>query len=137
MVSRPRDTDHGRVRTLLNVIWFVLSGFWLWLGYVVAGLVCCLLIVTIPWGIASFRLANYAAWPFGREVVDRPGAGVGAALGNVVWVVVAGWWLALTHLVTGLALCLTVIGIPMGLANFKLIGMALLPLGKQIVTRRL
>lgn len=124
------------VRTLLNVLWFVLSGFWLWLGYVLAGLVCCVLVVTIPWGIASFRLASYAAWPFGREVVERPGAGVGALLGNVVWVVVAGWWLALTHIATGLALCLTVVGIPLGIANFKLIGVALLPLGKQIVTRR-
>ncbi len=124
------------MRTLLNIIWFVFSGFWLWLAYVLAGVICCLLVVTIPWGTASFRLAGYAVWPFGREVVPRPGAGVGAALGNVVWVVVAGWWLALTHLTTGLALCLTVIGIPMGVANFKLIGMALLPLGQQVVRRR-
>ncbi|SDR83371.1 Uncharacterized membrane protein YccF, DUF307 family [Friedmanniella luteola] len=125
-----------RVRTLLNIIWFVVSGFWLWLAYVLAGVICCLLVVTIPWGIASFRLAGYAVWPFGREVVPRPGAGVGAALGNVVWVVVAGWWLALTHLTTGLALCLTVIGIPLGVANVKLVGMALLPLGQQVVPRR-
>jgi uncharacterized membrane protein YccF (DUF307 family) len=124
------------VRTLLNIIWFVLSGFWLWLAYLLAGVVCCLLVVTIPWGIASFRLAGYSAWPFGREVVPKPGAGVGAALGNVVWVLVAGWWLALTHVVTGVALCLTVIGIPMGVANFKLVGMALLPLGQQVVSRR-
>ncbi|WP_091416567.1 YccF domain-containing protein [Friedmanniella luteola] len=124
------------MRTLLNIIWFVVSGFWLWLAYVLAGVICCLLVVTIPWGIASFRLAGYAVWPFGREVVPRPGAGVGAALGNVVWVVVAGWWLALTHLTTGLALCLTVIGIPLGVANVKLVGMALLPLGQQVVPRR-
>ena len=124
------------MRTLLNIIWFVLSGFWLWLGYVLAGLVCCLLVVTIPWGIAAFRLAGYSAWPFGREVVPRPGAGVGAALGNVIWVLVAGWWLALVHVVTGVALCLTVIGIPMGVANFKLVGIALLPLGQQVVRRQ-
>lgn len=124
------------MRTLLNVIWFVFAGLWLWVGYTLAGLLCCLLVVTIPWGIASFRLAGYAAWPFGREVVPRPGAGIGAALGNVVWVVVAGWWLALTHLTTGLALCLTIIGIPMGVANFKLVGVALLPLGQQVVPRR-
>lgn len=124
------------MRTLLNIIWFVLSGFWLWVGYMLAGLICCVLIVTIPWGIASFRLANYAAWPFGRDVIERPGAGVGAALGNVVWVLVAGWWLALTHIATGLALCVTIIGIPMGIANFKLISVALFPLGKQIVPSR-
>ncbi|GAA2112507.1 YccF domain-containing protein [Microlunatus panaciterrae] len=124
------------MRTLLNIIWFVFSGFWLWLGYMLAGLICCLLIVTIPWGIASFRLANYAAWPFGRTVVDKPSAGVGAALGNVVWILAAGWWLTLTHIATGIALCVTVIGIPMGIANFKLIPVALMPLGKQIVAQR-
>jgi len=136
MVCTTPKGDHGRMRTLLNVIWFVFSGFWLWVGYLLAGLICCVLIVTIPWGIASFRLASYAAWPFGRDVVERPSAGVGAMLGNVVWILVAGWWLALAHITTGLALCLTVIGIPMGIANFKLIPVALLPLGKQIVPSR-
>jgi uncharacterized membrane protein YccF (DUF307 family) len=121
------------MRTLLNIIWFVFSGFWLWLGYMIAGLICCALIVTIPWGIASFRMASYAVWPFGREVVDKPGAGVFSLLGNVIWVLVAGWWLALAHVTTGIALCLTIIGIPMGFANFKLIGVSLMPLGKQIV----
>ena len=87
------------MRTLLNVIWFVFSGFWLWLAYMLAGVLCCLLIVTIPWGIASFRMANYAAWPFGREVIDKPTAGIFSLLGNVIWIVVAGWWLALTHIV--------------------------------------
>jgi len=120
---------------LLNVIWFVFSGFWLWLAYMLAGVLCCLLIVTIPWGIASFRMANYAAWPFGREVVDKPTAGLFSLLGNVIWLVVAGWWLALTHIVTGIALCLTIIGIPMAIANFKLISISLLPLGKQIVSK--
>jgi uncharacterized membrane protein YccF (DUF307 family) len=122
------------VRTLLNVIWFVFSGFWLWLAYMLAGVICCLLIVTIPWGIASFRMADYAAWPFGREVVDKPSSGLGALLGNLIWLLVAGWWLALTHIVTGLALCATIIGIPMGVANFKLIPVSLMPLGKRIVS---
>jgi uncharacterized membrane protein YccF (DUF307 family) len=122
------------VRTLLNVIWFVFSGFWLWLAYMLAGVICCLLIITIPWGIASFRMAAYAAWPFGREVVDKPSSGLGALLGNLIWLLVAGWWLALTHIVTGLALCATIIGIPMGIANFKLIPVSLMPLGKQIVS---
>lgn len=124
------------MRTLLNIIWFALSGIWLWIAYTLAGIICCLLIVTIPWGIASFRMANYAVWPFGREVVDKPNAGLGALLGNVIWVVVAGWWLALTHIVTGLALCVTIVGIPLGVANFKLISVSLMPLGKQIVDRR-
>ena len=106
---------------MLNVIWFVFSGFWLWIAYVLAGILCCLLIITIPWGIASFRMANYAVWPFGREVVSRPRAGVLSFLGNVIWVIAAGWWLALTHIVTGLLLCITIIGIPLGIANFKLI----------------
>jgi uncharacterized membrane protein YccF (DUF307 family) len=123
------------VRTLLNVIWFVFSGFWLWIAYMLAGILCCLLIVTIPWGIASFRMANYAVWPFGREVVSKPRAGVLSFLGNVIWVIAAGWWLALTHIVTGLLLCVTIIGIPMGIANFKLIPISLMPLGKEIVNK--
>jgi uncharacterized membrane protein YccF (DUF307 family) len=133
MVRSVAAVDPGAVRTLLNVIWFVFSGFWLWLAYMLAGVICCLLIVTIPWGIASFRMANYAAWPFGREVVDKATSGIGALLGNIIWLIVAGWWLALTHIITGLALCLTIIGIPMAVANFKLIPVSLMPLGKQIV----
>ena len=124
------------VRTLLNIIWFVFSGFWLWLAYMLAGIICCVLIVTIPWGIASFRMANYAAWPFGRELIDKPNAGHLSLLGNVIWVIVAGWWLALTHIATGIALCLTIIGIPLAIANFKLIQVSLMPLGKQIVRKQ-
>ena len=124
--------DEG-MKTLLNLIWLVLSGFWMALGYAVAGVICCVLVITIPFGIASFRMANYALWPFGRTLVDKPTAGAGAVLGNIVWLVVAGWWLALGHLVTGFLLCVTIIGIPFGVANFKLIPVSLLPLGKQIV----
>ena len=121
------------MRVLLNVIWLVLCGLWMSLAYVLAGIVCCILIITIPFGIASFRIANYALWPFGRTVVDRRDAGVGSVIGNIIWIIVAGWWLAIGHLVTGLALCVTIIGIPLGLANFKLIPISLLPLGRQIV----
>ena len=123
------------MRTLLNVIWFVFSGFWLWLAYMLAGIICCVLIITIPWGIASFRMANYAVWPFGREVVNKPRAGVFSFLGNVIWIIAAGWWLALTHIATGLLLCVTIIGIPLGIANFKLIPISLMPLGKDIVAK--
>jgi uncharacterized membrane protein YccF (DUF307 family) len=124
------------MRFLLNVIWFVLCGFWMALGYLLAGVLCCLLIVTIPFGLASFRIANYALWPFGREVVPRPGAGVPSAIGNLLWIVVAGLWLAIGHVITGVLLCLTIIGIPLGLANFKLIPVSLTPLGSQIVASR-
>jgi len=121
------------MRTLLNLIWLVLAGFWLAVGYAIAGIICCVLIVTIPFGIASFRIAGYTLWPFGRTVVDKPGAGAGALLGNIIWIIFAGWWLALGHLTTGIALCLTIIGIPLGVANFKLIPVSLLPLGREIV----
>lgn len=118
---------------LLNIIWLVLAGFWLALGYVLAGIIAFIFIITIPFGIASFRLAGYALWPFGRTVVSKPTAGVMSFLGNVIWVLVAGIWLAVEHLVTGIALCLTIIGIPLGIANFKMIPLALAPLGKEIV----
>lgn len=121
------------MRTLLNIIWLVLSGFWMFLGYVAAGVLLCLLILTIPWGIASFRIGMYALWPFGRTIVSKPTAGVGSFLGNVVWVVLAGWWLAIGHIVSGVAMCLTIIGIPLGLASFKLVPISLMPLGKDIV----
>jgi uncharacterized membrane protein YccF (DUF307 family) len=121
------------MRTLLNLIWLVLAGFWLSVGYVIAGIICCVLIITIPFGIASFRIAGYALWPFGRTVVDRRSAGAPSVIGNILWLVLAGWWLALGHLVTGIALCVSIIGIPLGLANFKLIPVSLLPLGKEIV----
>ena len=121
------------MRIILNLIWLVFAGFWLALAYVVAGIICCVLIITIPFGIASFRIANYALWPFGRTIVDRRGAGAGSLLGNIVWIVFAGFWLAIGHIVTGIALCITIIGIPLGLANFKLIPISLMPLGKAIV----
>jgi uncharacterized membrane protein YccF (DUF307 family) len=121
------------MRLILNVIWLVLAGFWMAVGYAVAGLICCILIITIPWGIASFRIANYALWPFGREVVDKPGAGTGSLLGNVIWIIVAGLWLAIGHVITGIALCVTIIGIPLGVANFKLVKVSLVPLGKEII----
>ncbi|WP_374977252.1 YccF domain-containing protein [Microbacterium trichothecenolyticum] len=124
------------MRTFLNIIWLVLSGFWMFLGYMLAGAVLCVLILTIPWGIASFRIGLYALWPFGRTIVDKPTSGVGSFLGNVVWVILAGWWLAIGHIVTGIALCITIIGIPLGIASFKLVPISLMPLGKVIVDSR-
>lgn len=121
------------MRLILNLIWLVLCGFWMFLAYLFFGLVCCILIITIPFGLASFRIAAFALWPFGRTVVLRPDAGAPSAIGNVIWFVFAGLWLAIGHLVTGVALCCTIIGIPLGLANFKLIPVSLMPLGRVIV----
>jgi len=131
--STPAGGRLESMRTLLNLIWLVLAGFWLAIGYAIAGIICCVLIVTIPFGIAAFRIAGFTLWPFGRKMVDKPSAGAGAVLGNIIWVIFAGWWLALGHLATGIALCITIIGIPLGVANFKLIPISLLPLGKDIV----
>ncbi len=121
---------------MLNVLWLVLCGFWMAIGYAVAGIVCCVRVVTIPFGIASFRIANYALWPFGRTIVQRPTAGAPSAIGNVIWFVFAGIWLAIGHLITGIALCLTIIGIPLGIASFKMIPISLTPLGREIVDSR-
>ena len=121
------------MRTLLNVIWLVLAGFWMAVAYVLAGVVCCILIITIPFGIACFRIAGFALWPFGRTAIRRPEAGAASAIGNVIWLIVAGIWLAIGHIVSGVILCLTIIGIPLGIASFKMVPISLLPLGREIV----
>jgi len=121
------------VRLLLNLIWLVFGGLWLALGYALVALVMCVLIITIPFGIAAARIALFCLWPFGRTVVVRGDAGAGSLIGNVIWFVLAGWWLALGHLVTGVLMCVTIIGIPLGLANFKLIPVSLTPFGRDIV----
>ena len=103
------------MRTLLNLIWVVLGGFWLWLGYVFFGIIACVFIITIPAGVASFRIAGYALWPFGRTVVTKPGAGAVSCLSNVIWFLVAGVWLAIGHLTTAVAQAVTIIGIPLAI----------------------
>ena len=123
------------MRLVLNVIWFVLAGLWMAIGYAFAALICFILIITIPFGIAALRIAVFALWPFGKTVVRRADAGVASSVGNVLWFLLCGWWLAIGHLVTGILLCLTIIGIPLGLANFKLIPVSLVPLGREIVDR--
>ena len=121
------------LRLLLNLIWLVLQGWILALAYLLAGVIACLLVVTIPFGIASFRLAAFVVWPFGRTTVRAPGAGLASAVGNLLWFLVAGWWLAVIHVVSGIAFCLTIIGIPFGVASFKLAAVGLFPLGKRVV----
>ncbi|MES4888117.1 YccF domain-containing protein [Streptomyces sp. NPDC096012] len=118
---------------LLNILWLVFCGFWMALGYLVAALICFVLIITIPFGIASLRIAGFVLWPFGRTTVDRPDAGSGSFIGNVIWVIFAGWWLALAHLITSIPLFLSIIGIPFGWANLKLIPISLMPLGREVV----
>ncbi|MFC9661191.1 YccF domain-containing protein [Nocardia sp. NPDC127606] len=122
------------VQLILNVLWVVLCGFWMALGYLLAALICFILIVTIPFGIASLRLAGYVLWPFGRTVVNKPSAGAGSLIGNVIWFVFAGWWLALGHVFTSIALAVTIIGLPFAWANLKLVPLSLFPLGHDVVS---
>jgi uncharacterized membrane protein YccF (DUF307 family) len=121
------------IRLILNIIWLILCGWWMAILYALAGIICFILIITIPFGIAAFRIAGYVLWPFGRSIEMRREAGVASLIGNIIWIVLIGWWLAIGHLVSGISLCLTIIGIPLGLANFKMIPISLLPLGVRIV----
>lgn len=123
------------IRFIGNVLWLVLAGFWLAVGYALAGILMFILIITIPFGFASFRLAGYALWPFGRVVVRKPTAGVGSFLGNVLWFILAGLWLAIGQVISGVLLCITIIGIPFGIVSFKMAALAVAPLGKEIVSR--
>ena len=122
------------MQTIGNILWLVLAGFWLALGYVVAGALAFVLIVTIPFGIASYRLASFVVWPFGRTTTWRRSAGIWSLVGNVVWIIFFGWELALIHLIAGALLMVTIIGIPFGIACWKMIPLALLPLGRQVVS---
>ena len=121
------------MRTLLNLIWLITGGLWLALGYVLFGIVACIFIITIPAGVASFRMASYALWPFGRAVIARPSAGAGSAIMNLIWFVIAGVWLAIAHVTTAVAQMVTIIGIPLAIANLKMIPVTCFPFGKQIV----
>jgi len=123
------------IRFIGNVLWLILAGFWLAIGYALAGILMFILIITIPFGVASFRLAGYALWPFGRVIVHKPSAGVVSFLGNVLWFILAGLWLAIAQIVTGVLLCVTIIGIPFGIASFKMAALAIAPLGKEVVSR--
>lgn len=121
------------MRTILNIIWLVLSGLWLAIGYAIAGVIMFILIVTIPFGVQSFKLAGYALWPFGRTVVKKDDAGGASVVGNILWLVLAGWWLAVVHLFAALLLAITIIGLPLAIANVKLVPIALWPFGREIV----
>lgn len=122
------------MRALLNIIWLVLCGIWMALLYTLAGIVMCILIITIPFGVQAFKLAGYVLWPFGRTVVRRPDAGAGSVVGNIFWVVLVGWELALAHIATAVLLAITIIGLPLAVANLKLVPMALVPFGREVVS---
>ncbi|GAS96555.1 cold-shock protein [Mycolicibacterium canariasense] len=121
------------MRLVLNIVWLIFGGLWLALGYLLAALICFVLIITIPFGFAALRIALYALWPFGYTVVDKPGVRPGALIGNIIWLIVAGIWLAIGHVVSAIAMAITIIGIPLALANLKMIPVSLMPLGKEIV----
>lgn len=121
------------LETVANVLWLLLAGIWLAIGYVIAGILAFIFIITIPFGVASFRLAMYSLWPFGQTVVRSPDAGALTFIANVLWFVIAGWWLALAHIVVGVLLMCTIIGIPFGIACIKLAVLAIAPLGSHVV----
>jgi uncharacterized membrane protein YccF (DUF307 family) len=126
---------------LLNVLWIVFGGVWMAAGWLLAALIMAITIIGIPWARAAFNIAAYTLLPFGQKAVSRGeyfgredvGTGPFGMLGNLVWLVLAGWWLALAHLITAIALALTIIGIPFAWAHLKLAGLALWPIGKMIV----
>lgn len=120
---------------ILNLIWFIFGGFFLALGYFLFGVLACLLIVTIPAGVASFRMAKFALWPFGRSVIQPVEGTDGlSTITNVIWFVVAGLWLALGHVTTAVAQAVTIIGIPLAIANLRMIPVTCFPFGRRIVS---
>jgi uncharacterized membrane protein YccF (DUF307 family) len=124
------------VRLLLNVIWLLLAGIWLALSYLFAAVLLTITIIGIPFAVQSIKLAGYALWPFGRALIQSPGRNKSlSVIGNILWFVLAGWWIFLEHLVAGVLLCLTIIGIPLGVGNFKMAAAALTPFGREVVKR--
>ena len=126
---------------LLNLLWIVFGGLWMAVGWIVAAIIMAITVIGLPWARAAFNIASYTLLPFGRKAVSRAehlgtydiGTGPFGFLGNIVWLVLAGWWLALGHLLTAIFLAVTIIGIPFAWAHLKLAGIALWPIGKIIV----
>jgi uncharacterized membrane protein YccF (DUF307 family) len=122
------------MKVILNLLWLVLAGFWLALGYLLAAVLLAITIVGLPFAVQALKLGGYALWPFGRTLIQSPTRNRSlSAIGNVLWFVLAGWWLALEHLVAGALLCLTIIGIPLGIGSFKMASAALVPFGREVV----
>lgn len=131
----------GPFSLLFNLLWIVFGGFWMAVGWAVAAVIMAITIIGLPWARAAFTIAAYTLLPFGQRAVPRDeyfgrediGTGALGLVGNVIWFVLAGWWLALGHLLTALLLAITIIGIPFAWAHLKLAGLALWPIGKVIV----
>ena len=121
------------MRLVLNLIWLVFAGFWTCIAWLIAAVIMTIGIITIPFAIQAVKIAIFSLWPFGRTLVKRDDAGIPSLVGNVLWFIFCGWWLALVHAIAGVVLCLTIIGIPLGLGNFKLIPVSLWPMGREIV----
>jgi len=120
------------MRLLLNLLWFVFGGWISGTAWLLAGLVLAITIVGLPWTPAAFRIAGFSYWPFGRVIADRD-PGVTSVLLNILWLLFAGWWLALQHLVLAVGLAVTIIGIPFAWQHVKLAALSLTPVGKEIV----
>jgi uncharacterized membrane protein YccF (DUF307 family) len=120
---------------LLNILWLIFGGLAAALAWVIAAVIMAITIIGLPWTFAALRIALYTLLPFGHEIRSRPDAGVLSLLGNIVWFVLAGWWLALGHLILAVALAITIIGIPFAWAHLKLAGASLAPVGTEIVPR--
>lgn len=122
---------------LLNVLWIVFGGLYMAVGWLIAALIMVITIIGIPWARAALTIALYTLLPFGHTVVEREsgiGTGLLGFIGNLIWLVLAGWWLALGHLITAICLAITIIGIPFAWAHLKLAGLALWPIGREIVS---
>jgi len=129
------------VSMILNIFWILCGGLWMAAGWVIAAIIMAITIIGLPWARAAFNIAVYTLLPFGQKAVSRDsltgqsdlGTGPLGMIGNLIWFVLAGWWLALGHLVTAVVLAVTIIGIPIAWAHLKLAGIALWPIGKVIV----
>jgi len=121
------------MKTIANILWFILSGVWLGISYLLAGVIACITIIGIPFGIQAFKLAGYVMWPFGRTLQESPGNRFSKGVMNIIWIIVGGLWLALAHLLLGIVLCLTILGIPFGIKNFSMAKLALFPFDFSVV----
>ena len=121
------------MKTIGNILWFLLGGIWLALGYAIGGLAMCITIIGIPFGIQSFKLAGLALWPFGYTTSMGNSGGCLEVIFNLIWLVLFGWAIFVAHIILGLVLCITIIGIPFGIQAFKISTLALWPFGRVIV----
>ncbi|HEX5751333.1 MAG TPA: YccF domain-containing protein [Archangium sp.] len=123
------------MQLLLNLLWIVLGGWIIWLEYVIGGLLLCLTVVGIPFGMQCFKVAGLGLLPFGKDIVDAPGASPIGFLLNIIWILVAGIWIFLSHIALALGLAVTIIGIPFAIQHVKLAMLALAPFGKIVRER--